>query len=158
MLNEPDSETQQPAPEIQSVVETIPPVAASEPIRSNAPRPAGPRRSRMLIGLVAMLIVGLIFGAIGGGSTLDTAKALACLRTNPGPALTVRKTFWSPVHSPASAALWHRTTVCPVAHRCLEPVARPPDCLAVRTPRSPNRPWPQTAMLRSSRFVPLRSA
>ncbi len=57
----------EPTPEIQANIEAAPPTPVSETPRSVSARPARPRRSRGLIGLIAMLIIGLIFGAIGGG-------------------------------------------------------------------------------------------
>lgn len=69
MMNEPSSEIRPDIAEIQSDGKVTPPASASESARpiSARPAPAGPRRGRMLIGLSAMLIIGLIFGAIGGG-------------------------------------------------------------------------------------------
>jgi 2-alkenal reductase len=69
MTDEPNFETQPQLAEIRPGVEATSPAPESEPARSAAarPAPAGLRRGRLLIGLTAMLIVGLIFGAIGGG-------------------------------------------------------------------------------------------
>ena len=68
MMNEPPSEIRPDIAEIQSDGK-VAPASASESARplSALPALARPRRGRLLIGLSAMLIVGLIFGAIGGG-------------------------------------------------------------------------------------------
>jgi serine protease Do len=69
MLNEPTPEIRPDITEIQPGAEVTPLASASESTRSAAPHPAPawPRRGRLLIGLTAVLIAGLICSAIGGG-------------------------------------------------------------------------------------------
>jgi serine protease Do len=104
MLNE-------PTPENQPAFEPAP-ARVVEPTRSASPRPNGPRRGRLAIGLIAMLIVGLTFGAIGGGiaGSLVAQKALQAQIT-PGAAKDISVPFVSqaanvqPLASTSSSAI-----------------------------------------------------